>query len=179
MKCLHIIFSKTIGKLLPLSHLKFVCKMSIQDYLIHMKKIQASICCFLDNNIDVEESFLNLKKIFDDYKVNKDSSKLKLVLNLISKILDNHHREKDFFQKIEKILLNFKDNIILFFPNWEIFNIFKNNKRVILFLIQQKMITIDETIIQRLDNEKFLSHNYQIYLAPELQPIVKKKVLNI
>ena len=58
-----------------------------------------------------------------------------MFLYLLAFISNNHHRDFDFFEKIFKIIIQFKDIITQKFTNLEIFLIFKKNKRVLLFLI--------------------------------------------
>ena len=102
--------------------------MSLQEYTDKMKKIQSQILEFLEDEEASEENFktlLTLLSISDRYE-------LKLILLMISKISNNHHRCLHFFTKIERILgILFTENKNMF-SNTEIFNIFKNNKRILL-----------------------------------------------
>ena len=50
--------------------------------------------------------------------------------------------------------------------NFEIFNIFKNNNKVLLFLLQNKIITLDEQIINQMTNIEFQKYRF---LLPELK----------
>ncbi len=146
--------------------------MEIQDYLDEIKNIQRNIQYFLDNEEIEEEIFLTLTNIFNDTNVYNNKYKLKLVLHLIAEISNNYHRFGNFFPKIEKILLIFKEKIIFFYPNWEIFNIFKSNKRILLFLIIEKMLVVDEYVIKTLNTSKYLLENYHLYFAPEIKPYI-------
>ncbi len=152
-----------------------VNKMEIQEYLDEINKIQTNIHYFLDDTIDAEENFQNLMTLFDDQNIHHDKFKLKLILHMIVEISNNYHRFHNFFSKIEQILLAFKKEIIDFYPNWEIFNIFKSNKRVLLFIIKENIIKIDEYIIKALNNDKYISDQYHFYLAPEMKPYINKK----
>ena len=57
--------------------------------------------------------------------------------------------------KIEKILHTLIDGIINNFINYEMFKIFNHNKRILLFLFQEKMITPDYYIFTNITNEFF------------------------
>ena len=62
---------------------------------------------------------------------------------LISKIFKNHYRSNDskcFINKIERIINNYKKKMLLHFSNFEIFQIFKENKRILLFLFEEQII---------------------------------------
>ena len=58
------------------------------------------------------------------------------------------------------------------FTNIEIFQIFKKNKRVLLFLIEEKMIVIDDDIAYQMEiNDCF--NKYIDYFTPELRDRTK------
>ena len=98
------------------------------------------------------------------------------LLHLISKIGNNYHSFANFFSKIERILLFFKEDIPKYFSNSEIFNIFKSNKKILLFLIEQQIIVIDEYIAKKIINtDKFINAKYPQYFQPEIQPFINEK----
>ena len=138
--------------------------MNSQQYLDEMKKIQQNLLDFLDNERDEEEIFQNLKTILDDLKICDNQNQLKSLLYLLSKISNNHHRGPNFFNKIEKILLLFKNDIKKFYSNWDIFFIFKENKRMILFLINEQIINIDKQIARKFATPEYEQQKYSYYL---------------
>ena len=140
-----------------------------------MKTVQSSIICFIDFEDNIEENFESMTKIFKDQKINNDRNKLKMLLRLIAGIIDNHYRVNNFFTKVERILLVFKKDIKNFYTNWEIFNIFKSNKRILLFFFQQKIITFDEYIIKTMYSNKYMLENYLLYFLPEIRNLKKEK----
>ena len=149
--------------------------MEIQEYLEEFKNIQHTILYFLDDEDYEEENFQILTNIFIDKNVHDNKHKLKLLLHMIVEIANNYHRASNFFPKIEKILLIFKEKIILFYSNWEIFNIFESNKRILLFLIEEKILEIDEYVIKILNTSEYILKNYLSYLAPEIKPYINTK----
>ena len=46
---------------------------------------------FLTNSADLEENYENLIRIFNDYKIDKNSQTLKDVLNMIISFSNNYH----------------------------------------------------------------------------------------
>ena len=136
--------------------------MSAKEYIEKMKLIHNSILKFLDDDDDIEENFQNLKKLIEDQKILQNNDDIKLILNLLSVLSNNHHRNQFFFSKMEKILLIFKSNIMTF-QNIEIFNIFKNNKRILLFLLEEKVLIFDSDIINIISNGKYKTMNYPQY----------------
>ena len=118
--------------------------MSSQEYLDMMKEIQENILNFLEEEARTDENLLLIEDKLNNSIISDNHYILLSLLHLISKIGNNHYRFPNFFSKIEKILLIFKEDIKKHFSNSEIFNIFKSNKRILLFLIEQQIIVIDE-----------------------------------
>ena len=149
---------------------------NIQEYMDEMKTIHSYIIIFLDNEGNIEENFQNIIHIFDDHKVHDDRHKIKLLLHLFTKLINNHYRSPNFFNKFEQILLYFKGDMKKYFPNWEIFNIFKSNKRILLFLIDEKILFIDKYIINSFligqNSNKYIDSDYLQYFSPEIQQFV-------
>ena len=151
--------------------------MNIQDYLDKMKTIQSNLLQFIDSE-NIEENFQNLIQILDDQKIRNNRHELKSFLYLILKISNNHHRSPDFFKKIGKILVFFSDEMKNYYSNFEIFNIFKSNKRILLLLIDEKIITIDQPIIYTITNDKYKEANYPQYFLPEIKKFNEKDIKN-
>ena len=115
---------------------------SSQKYLDIMK----NILNFLEDETNLEDNFQNLENIFNESKIKDCKLDLLSLLHLISKISNNCHRFNLFFSKIERILQNFQSDIKKYFSNSQIFNIFKSNKRILLFLTEEGIIIFDEYI---------------------------------
>ena len=109
--------------------------MSIKELLTEIKTIYTNLQLFLEKEENLEENLQNFQKIINEVKIEDDKHQLKIVLNILSKISNSHYRSSNFISKIEKILQLFKESLSKNFTNSEIFNIFKNNKRILLFRI--------------------------------------------
>ena len=141
-----------------------------------MKDIQEKICNFLEDESNYDENFENLETIINNTKIRDKKHDFLLLLHLILKIGNNHFRNSDFFNKIDRILQIFKEDITKYYSNYEIFNIFKSNKRILLFLIEQKLIKFDETIVKKiLMTDKYITIGYLQYFQPEIQPFINEK----
>lgn len=152
--------------------------MKTQQYLDEMQKIQYSLLEFLENESNSEEQFQNLKEIFNEYKITDDHYKLKSLLYLVTKIANNHHRGQDFFSKIDQVLNLFKNDIKKYFSNFEIFNIFKGNKRIILFLITEQILNFDENIAKEITTKaKYKKAKYPQFFAPEVKSFINENWL--
>ena len=85
--------------------------MSIKEYIGKMKIIQNKILNFIVNEDSDEENYENLIKIINDQQIKRNQHDLKVFLYLVIKIANNHHRNYNFFRKIEQILHEVKDEI--------------------------------------------------------------------
>ena len=133
---------------------------AISDYIKKNKEIQETLLDFIDKQDNLEENFHNFQLSFQENKIADDKHEFKLLLHFIASISDNHYRESNFFDKIEKILLNFQEEIKNNCSNKEIFNIFKNNKRILLFLIEQKILNFDQTIHKLMSTDEYSKKTY-------------------
>ena len=149
--------------------------MNIAKYLTEMKNIQENFLDFLENVENIEESFNNLKIKFENMKIRDNKHDFRLFLHLISSISDNHFRSPTFLDKIERVLQHFKDDIKNYYSNSEIFNIFSQNKRILLFLIKEEIITVDEYVAKKITTDEFIKKNYHQYFLPEIKRFENKK----
>lgn len=143
--------------------------MFLQEYLKEMQEIQLILLDFIDNEKDDDE-FNSTKTI----SLIKNSKEIKSILYLISKIADNHIRSFKFFEKLESILSGIKDQIKQTLSNFEIFDIFKKNKRILLFLFSSQILSMDHTIINVMRTDKYQKYEYPDFFYPEIQNFLYK-----
>ena len=146
--------------------------MMFAEIVNQMKIIQSTLLEFLEDNSDTEDKYQNFIDLATNPQIIEDQYEFKLLLHLISKIESNHQRVHNFISKIEQILKHFKDYLKKYFSNSEIFAIFRSNKRILLFLIQEEIITIDEQIVLRIIREKHAE-----YFAPEIRPFITEEFI--
>ena len=143
--------------------------MEIQAYIEKKQTIQDNILSFINIDEDMEENYEDLLNSFDDQEICQNHHELRATLTLLVKISNNHFRSPTFFSKIERILLHLKDEIIQNFNNSEIFRIFHSNKRILLFLIEKDILTIDDSIIDIMERDENDSYFYFDYFFPEIK----------
>ena len=150
--------------------------MDIKNFLKEMKKIQTNLIDYLDHEDNKGEKYQNLINLFDEIKIHGDHMKIKPLLYLILNISNNCHRKSEFLGKIFSILQIFKDEMKKYFSNIELFHIFKSNKRLLLFLHEENMMTMDESIVNKFrNNKKYKNEKYQQYFQPEIQSFNNEK----
>ena len=148
--------------------------MNPNEYLDKLKNIQQNILQYIDDVSDSEDKFQNIKDNLTKSKIKDDRYELKPFLRYLSKLSNNHHRTANFFSKIDRIIDYLKDDLRKFYSNSELFDIFKSNKRLLLFLIEAKIIIFDESIAQLIMQYKYLKAKYPQYFQPEIQPFINK-----
>ena len=145
-----------------------------ENFLKKFKSFHAEFLGFLENEESTDEKFQNLIRLLKETKIQDCEHELRLFLHMLVEVSNNHYRGPNFFNKIEQILQFFKDDIKMY-SNKEIFNIFKSNKRILLYLIEEKILIIDEYLAKKMTNNNFLNKKYPQYFAPEIKPFINPK----
>ena len=140
-----------------------------------MKEIQNVLLNIIEK--DDISSFEIFLKLITNYQIQEDKHKFELLVHLISCISNNHHRSLGFFDKIQQIIFSISDKLKEYYSNSEIFHFFKNNKRVILILIELKIITIDKSIISAMFQNKHYLAKYPEYFYPEIEPFLNDDLI--
>ena len=76
--------------------------MSIQEYLEKIQNFQNILLEFLEEEVNVNESYQNLHDILNNFIIH-DKNELRLFLHLISSIAENHYDGPDFIYRIFRI----------------------------------------------------------------------------
>ena len=151
-------------------------KMELPPCIEEMKNIQNMFLDFIENSENMQNGcILTNYKYFENLNTQEKCNKLIEIIYLISKIIDNHHRTTDFFAKIEQILFHFKNDIKQNLSNSDLFNIFCHNKRILLFLFKEGILTIDESIAFWLSKD---NANYYDYFAYEILSFFNNEPIN-
>ena len=100
---IHCIFGKIFFP--NLFHLKsrFKAQMEIENLIKKMKDINSALIDFIEATDEQDAEFKTLIEILDKQEILENKDDVQLLFRLISKIADNHHRESDFIDKLEKI----------------------------------------------------------------------------
>ena len=134
--------------------------MSIDGFVEKMKMIQNDLLDFLEDESYAEDKYENFINLLSTQEIIKDQYKFKGLLYLINSIGNNHQCIPNFIFKVERLLRQFKEDIQKYFSNSKIFEIFKDNKRILLFLIEQKFFVIDKSIASIFTTEKYEKSYY-------------------
>ena len=151
----------------------------IREFTDIMKSLQNHLLEFIERENNSEENYQNFDDIFNEQKISNDQCNFKSFIHILLQIANNHYRTPNFFSKIDKIILTLKDEIKQKFSNSQIFNFFKSNKRILLFLIKEKILVIDHSITNIILNDtKFNVRNYIQYFFIENEIIQNFSIEN-
>lgn len=117
----------------------------IQNYIEKKALVPKTILNYI-NGENLENDF-SIHKYLDELKSQGNGIDLKEFLNFLKNIIDHHYRSPEISSRIEEIFIYLKEDINQSLTNQELFNIFSGSKRILYFLIDNKMIDPDESII--------------------------------
>ena len=140
-------------------------QMDFQEVLERKKSIQKILLDFLENDSDIEENYQKIISILKDQKIKESQPELKEFLYLLSKICKYHNRSNSFSSKMQQILKSVQNDIKQTFSNSEIFDIFKSNKDILLFLLKEKIIVPDKSIIKEMKSDKYKPFQYNQFFS--------------
>ena len=132
--------------------------MEIKQYLNARKKLYDHLLGFIDNQEDSQSDYLNLISDITNQKITENKNEFENFLHLIVLISSYHHRNLNFYSKIDQILSYLSKKITQTFSNSEIFNIFSQNKRVLFFLIKNEIFKVEQELMKLIKSRYF--HQY-------------------
>ena len=131
---------------------------NIQEYLDTKRELNNIIFDFLDdsdgNSVDIK-SVINL---ITQQKIPECREELQHFLLSIIQISNHYQRFSNFFDKIKKIFNYLIPIIKQTFSNYELFNLTKSNKLILLYFIENQTITIDTSISSELSSQTDYFH---------------------
>ena len=140
----------------------------IDRYIDIMRNIQDEILKAFDPKKDSESLKDDLIYNLSKFNILNNNDVFRSFLHLLSKIYENRHQFQDNLKIIESIIIHYKKYILDIFQNCEIFTIFKNDNRLLLFLINSEILKIDKFVINAMKNEKYSS-----FFFPEIKDFLK------
>ena len=121
-----------------------------KNYIEQKKKLQEYLLDYIEDDDSDDVNYNDLIKIIQEQQIFKSCNELEPFLCLLMHISNSHHRNCSFFEKIKRIIKEFESKIKQRLSNHKIFHIFMSNKIILLFLIQELIITLDEIIIKEI-----------------------------
>ncbi|KAK8847051.1 hypothetical protein M9Y10_019626 [Tritrichomonas musculus] len=138
--------------------------MNFQGGIEEMKVFYELLLDFLDKDQQLEEIFDSLSKLIKNHDFILNNQELKLFLKLIKKVFHYHFHSAFFYDKVFRVISIFINDIKQIYSNLTIFNMFKFDKRILLFLIENQILTIDSKILKILEQDEYRQKYYLEYL---------------
>ncbi|KAK8899074.1 hypothetical protein M9Y10_001373 [Tritrichomonas musculus] len=144
--------------------------MESDDYLQMLQKSHDILLNFLNNEDNFCSDFNKLIYQLNEFEFQSCKKNMKFLLYILCQISKNHYRTQELISTIEKILLFYKKEIIEFFSDAEIFEIFKKSNRLILFLYKEGFIKIQYHV-------NYLVNNYyfSLFMSQEIYRFLNKQ----
>lgn len=152
--------------------------MEVQNYISTIKEMHVAFLDYIDcEEGQEEENYENIINNIEKNKIGSDEQEFQLVIRMLAIIIKNHHVSANFYKKIEKIILYFKDILMKYFNQRELFGFFECNKKILLFLINEKIINVDDNFVQIITSDEYKNKKYNNYFFPEIKPFLKEFVV--
>ena len=148
--------------------------MDIESSIREKKELYQCLFIFLNDIDNSNEHFKALTQILIKQEINE--TKIKELFCLISKLESNHHRSSRFYDNLEQVFRFVINNQYFSISNNDIFQIFKDNKRILLLLLHKKLIIPDDNILKLILKKKDINgFKYCYYLYPVIKSIIGKR----
>ncbi|KAK8837300.1 hypothetical protein M9Y10_036730 [Tritrichomonas musculus] len=145
----------------------------IKEYIKEKKELYSILMQYFNNSDNNENYFQDLNNFICQQKQEENGDKFEEFLQIIVSICNNCHLEKSHFQKIFQIIEHYEIQIKQSISNDKIFDIFHNNKKILLFLFKKGIITIDKNIYCKLRYEIDSNGNrYSHFFYPEIKKFI-------
>lgn len=152
--------------------------MEIKELYSKRKEFYTNFLDLIECEDDFENNLQSFIDLCERERIKEKKEEFLFIINFILKISDNQYRNREFFVKIEKILLYFKDTIKKTFSNFGFHQKCKNNKRILSFLYKEKVFEFDDQILQNIKNGFLLDDKYRLFFfLPELKNIKDEKII--
>ena len=146
----------------------------MQEYVGYMKEIQENLLQFIQNEDEGSNYNLLIENITN---ILEDKHKKIEILSLISEISNHHHRSNLFFDKMYQLIQSLKD-IFKDLGSYRLFNIFKENKMILLILIKQNILEIDKLLADEMIDKKNDKLKFKQFFYPELKQFLPSNMIN-
>lgn len=142
--------------------------MDISVYVNMKKEFHENILNFLESEEDSSFSFFT--NFIDTHKIFEDKDEILEIFRLLLSISNNHHRCFSFFDKIGEIIIYLLNLINPALQNSDIFDLFLENKLILLFLFKNNIVKMDKYIFDTIfDKREANGNKYRHFFYPELK----------
>lgn len=135
-----------------------------KDLLTSFKKLQLKTYKLLTDKDNIEENYQNLLQLLEDLNITMNKHKFLLFLSMIGSMLSVFLNNEYGCFKIGQILKKYANDIKQLFGTEILVDIFGKNKKMLLLLVENGIITVDTYFINFLINNPYDS-SYFLYFS--------------
>lgn len=121
--------------------------MDYAQYIEQKQNLQRILLNFVEKIEEANEDYNQLIEGIKKQINREDENDLREFLHLVLNIANYHRRQQGFFEKIEQIINYFKNDIKQILSNSRIYDIFKDNKMILLILFRNNLLSVDQNIL--------------------------------
>ena len=129
----------------------------IKSYCQNVQEIQEYTLNYLNdqNSANDQNNLTKLIQVLEKQNIIENEETFGQFLRMISKIGLYHRHINNFYPKINRIILEYKNFIKTNYSNEDIFSIFLHNEPILLFLLKEKIFQFDDEIKFLLVNKDY------------------------
>lgn len=148
--------------------------MNLHICMANIRIIQSQLIDFFQKEDVVEDQFTNFVKLLTENRVADNPNEMKLFFRMFVAITNNHGHFHSFSEKLCKILHFYKNCLMNYSPK-ELLKLFGNNKRILLFLIENGILQIDSDFIKYILRKDRIIDQYLQYFMVEARSFLKEQ----
>lgn len=150
-------------------------RMEIKAFVLKRKELYSTLLHFIDTPGDYQDEFQSLIQVFENQDILQNHGETLNLFHLMSKIEENHNRTPNFYEKFEQIFNYIINDNKFQIANSEIFQIYKDSKRLLLLLLEKNFIIPDDSILNQIFQMKDLNgYKYSAYLYSGIKPYINE-----
>lgn len=141
----------------------------IKNYCDNFKAMQNLILTYFNDSNESNEQN-NLTQIFQEVsRLNVCNSEILFdeFMHMLSQIASHHRHDNNFYEKMKKVINEYKNTIKNNYSNEEIFSIFVHNEPILIYLSQEEIFDIEDVKFLFFNND--YQKQYE-YFFPDLPP---------
>ncbi|KAK8896930.1 hypothetical protein M9Y10_014856 [Tritrichomonas musculus] len=149
--------------------------MEIEEFVEKKKELYSTLLDFIETSDDFENELSTLIQVFEKQEILQDRVETLNLFNLISTLEENHYRTVAFYEKFEQLFNYIIKEKQFSISNSDLFQIYKNNKRMLLLLLEKNFLIPDELILAQIFQMNDLNrYPYPVYLYSGIKPYLNE-----
>ena len=142
-----------------------------QQYTKKMQVIEESILNLLEEEEPQPKDYDKINELINNTKTEFKQQDSRQILYLLINIAENHYKTPGFFDRIFTLIKLILQDL----GNFDLFNVFKDHKLLLLYLFQNKIIQPTKHIKDIIYDNQYEENKYDYYFFPEFRHFFEKE----